>query len=97
MPLQTIANSEAFKFLERNRGMLAPIGAMSLILVILIPLPTALMDLLLVVNITLATIVLMTVMYTDKPLNFSSKRLFSLSWEAPRINHQSLRRILGFR
>jgi flagellar biosynthesis protein FlhA len=72
MPSQSLANSEVAKFIERNRGILPPTGAMSLILVILIPLPTVLMDLLLVVNITLATIVLLTVMYTDKPLRFSS-------------------------
>ncbi len=54
------------------QGMLLPVGTMSLILVILIPLPTPLMDLLLLGNITLSAIVLVTVMYISRPLEFSS-------------------------
>ena len=52
--------------------MIMPISAMSLILVILIPLPTTLMDFLLLVNITASGVVLMTVMYINGPLDFSS-------------------------
>lgn len=60
------------KLLGESRGVLLPLGAMSLILVILIPLPTALMDLLLLTNITLSAVVLVTVMYIARPLEFSS-------------------------
>ena len=52
--------------------MFLPIAAMSLILVILIPLPTPVMDFLLLVNITLSGIILLTVMYIVGPLEFSS-------------------------
>ncbi len=58
--------------LRRSRGVLLPVGAMSLILVILIPLPTPLMDFLLLSNITMSAIVLVTVMYISRPLEFSS-------------------------
>ena len=52
--------------------MLLPAFAMGLILVILIPLPTSLMDFLLLVNIALSSVVLLTVMYIEGPLEFSS-------------------------
>ncbi len=49
-----------------------PIAALGLILVILVPLPTSVVDLLLLINITLAGVVLLTVMYIEGPLAFSS-------------------------
>jgi len=52
--------------------MLFPLAATSLILVILIPLPTWLMDMLLAMNITMSAVVLLTVMYVRSPLEFSS-------------------------
>jgi flagellar biosynthesis protein FlhA len=55
-----------------HRGTLLPVFALSLILVILRPLPPAFMDVLLSANITLSAIVLMTVMYMNGPLEFSS-------------------------
>ncbi len=67
-----ILASRPMKWVESNRGLLLPIGAMSLIFVLLVPLPTALLDILLAGNITLAAIVLLTVMYLDRPLQFSS-------------------------
>ena len=57
---------------SRHRSALLPIAALMLILVILIPLPTPVMDLLLLTNITLAGIVLLTVMYMSGPLEFSA-------------------------
>lgn len=56
----------------KHQGMLLPIGTLALVLVILIPLPTSLMDLLLLVNITLSGVVMLTVMYISGPLDFSS-------------------------
>ncbi|MFH1745732.1 MAG: flagellar biosynthesis protein FlhA [Planctomycetota bacterium] len=60
------------KFVARHRGLLFPCAAAALIFVLLIPLPTVILDFLLVSNILLATIVLMTVMYLRSPLDFSS-------------------------
>ena len=62
----------AVNYLHKNRGLAFPMMAMSLILVILIPLPTGVLDLLLIANITLSAVVLMTVMYMNGPLDFSS-------------------------
>ncbi|MBU0718690.1 MAG: flagellar biosynthesis protein FlhA, partial [Planctomycetes bacterium] len=56
----------------KYQGALLPVCVLSLILVILIPLPTSLMDFLLLINITLSGIVLLTVMYMKGPLEFSS-------------------------
>ena len=58
--------------IERSRGLAYPVGAMALILVLLIPLPTWLMDILLVTNITMSAVVLLTVMYMGSPLDFAS-------------------------
>ncbi|MCG8406206.1 MAG: flagellar biosynthesis protein FlhA [Phycisphaerales bacterium] len=59
-------------FLHVNRGIAFPLLAMSLVLVILIPLPTGMLDLMLIANITLSAVVLLTVMYMNGPLEFSS-------------------------
>jgi flagellar biosynthesis protein FlhA len=56
----------------KHYSMLLPAGVLALILVILIPLPTVVMDFLLLINITLSGIVLLTVMYIEGPLAFSS-------------------------
>ncbi len=60
------------RFLTKHRGLLFPAAAAGLIFVILIPLPTALLDVLLIANILLSAIVLITVMYLRRPLEFSS-------------------------
>ncbi len=65
-------NNPVIMFISRHRGMLFPACAALLIFVILIPLPTALLDFMLLINILLTTIVLMTVMYLRGPLEFSS-------------------------
>lgn len=58
--------------LAKYKGVTLPVFTMALILVILIPLPTSLMDFMLLVNIMLSSIVLMTVMHIKRPLDFSS-------------------------
>jgi flagellar biosynthesis protein FlhA len=60
------------QYIARNRGILFPAAAAALIFVILIPLPTAILDFLLIGNILLGAIVFMTVMYLRGPLEFSS-------------------------
>lgn len=62
----------ATEFLVKHRGLVLPALVLSLVLVLLIPLPTAVMDLLLLINITLSAVVLVTVMYIEGPLAFSS-------------------------
>jgi flagellar biosynthesis protein FlhA len=67
-----LSNVKVPERVSRHYGLLLPVCTLSLILVILIPLPTPVMDFLLLSNITLSGIVLLTVMYMDGPLAFSS-------------------------
>src|SRR3954465_13466668 len=66
-----VASNPILARLADNRGMLFPLAFISLLLVILVPLPTAVLDLLLVINITLSVIVLVTTIYVKSPLEFA--------------------------
>src|SRR5213078_5012317 len=66
-----IAPNPLFARLQENRGMLFPLAFITLLLVILVPLPTQVLDFLLVVNITLSVIILVTTIYVKSPLEFS--------------------------
>ncbi|HTW93174.1 MAG TPA: flagellar biosynthesis protein FlhA, partial [Tepidisphaeraceae bacterium] len=57
--------------IHANRGMIVPIAFMSLLLVILMPLPTQVLDFLLVINLTLSAIVMVSTIYVQSPLEFS--------------------------
>ncbi len=57
--------------LARIRDLILPVGIIASVLVIIVPLPTALMDLLLAANITIAVIMLLTTIYVRTPLEFS--------------------------
>jgi flagellar biosynthesis protein FlhA len=57
--------------LHAHRGLMVPIGFVSLMVVILVPLPPALLDILISANISLAVVILLTSIYMDKPLDFS--------------------------
>ncbi len=70
--MQGILQSRPMRLLEANRGMILPLGATLLIFVLLKPLPTGVLDVLLSANITIAAVVLLTVMYLRGPLEFSS-------------------------
>ena len=76
--------------------MIFPLLALSMVLVILIPLPTGVLDVLLVANITLSAVVLLTVMYMGGPLEFSSfpSLLLSLTLVRLVLNTASTRLIL---
>lgn len=55
----------------RWRGLLVPAGVISLLLVIIVPVPPQLLDLLLSASIALAVLVLLTTIYVTRPLDFS--------------------------
>jgi flagellar biosynthesis protein FlhA len=55
----------------RWQDLILPIGIICSVLVILVPLPSVIMDLLLSANITVAVIVLLTTIYVRTPLEFS--------------------------
>src|SRR5215211_1966673 len=66
-----IAANPFFAKVQANKGMIFPFAFISLLMVLLIPLPTAILDLLLVLNITLSVIVLVTTIYVQSPLEFA--------------------------
>jgi flagellar biosynthesis protein FlhA len=56
---------------QRNRGLIVPALMATSILVIVVPLPASLLDLLLSANITISVVILLTTMYVSRPLEFS--------------------------
>ncbi len=71
MPAVLTTNSGLLQMFHRYRGMAFPVGSILLLFVILVPLPTFFLDLLLSMSITVAAVVLVTVMYVKRPLDFS--------------------------
>jgi flagellar biosynthesis protein FlhA len=57
--------------LGRLQDLILPVGIIASVLVIMVPLPTGLMDVLLAANITVAVIMLLTTIYVRTPLEFS--------------------------
>jgi len=57
--------------LHRHRGLILPVIAAGLIFAVLVPIPPAMMNVLLVGNITLAAVILLTTIYVTSPLEFS--------------------------
>src|SRR3954466_12822538 len=66
-----VATNPIFASIQRNRGMVLPFAAIALLMVILIPLPTWMLDFMLVMNLTLSAIVLVTTIFVNSPLEFS--------------------------
>ena len=58
-------------FLSRHSGVLVAAGVMSIVFLMIIPLPRALLDLLLALNISLSVLIFLLAMYTERPLDFS--------------------------
>ncbi len=63
--------SSGADLVRRAQDLILPIAIIASVLVILVPLPPALMDVLLAGNITVAVIVLLTTIYVRTPLDFS--------------------------
>jgi len=63
--------SHALVAAHRWRGLLLPLVAVALVVVLLVPLPPAALDVLLVANIALAAVVLLTVVSVRRPLDVS--------------------------
>ena len=57
--------------LSKWRGIIVPIGFVALLAVLIVPLPPVILDLLISANISLSVIILLTVLYMDRPLKFS--------------------------
>jgi flagellar biosynthesis protein FlhA len=69
--MSTLASNTLFSKIHENRGLVFPIAFIALLTVILIPLPTQVLDLLLISNVTLSVLVLVTTIYVVSPLEFS--------------------------
>src|SRR3954463_11966776 len=69
--MSAIATNPVVVAVHANRGMIFPISLIGLLVVILVPLPTAVLDFLLVCNITLSVIILVTTIYVKSPLEFA--------------------------
>ncbi|HEX8911959.1 MAG TPA: flagellar biosynthesis protein FlhA [Humisphaera sp.] len=69
--MSTLAANPFFIKVHQNRDLLFPLGFISLLLVILVPLPTFVLDALLVANITVSVVVLVTTIYVKSPLEFA--------------------------
>jgi flagellar biosynthesis protein FlhA len=66
-----ILNLPIIRTLHKNRGLFIPAAFIAMIMVLLVPMPPMLMDLLLVMNIAIAAIVLVSVMFVTSPLDLS--------------------------
>src|SRR3984957_14557929 len=69
--MAAIASHPFLHRLKDNRGMVFPLAFIGLLGVLLVLLPTWVLDLLLVSNITLSVIVLVTTIYVTSPLEFA--------------------------
>ena len=57
--------------IARHRGLLFPAACISMLLVLLVPLPPAILDLLLVINLAVSVVLMVTAMYVKSPLEFA--------------------------
>jgi flagellar biosynthesis protein FlhA len=69
--MASFAANPIVQTVHKNRGMIFPFAFIGLLVVILVPLPTFMLDILLVSNITLSVIVLVTTIYVQSPLEFA--------------------------
>ncbi len=66
-----ILSNPIFVLMHKHRGLVIPAAFIAMIMVLLVPLPTFMLDLLLVTNLAIATIVLVSVMFVSSPLDLS--------------------------
>ena len=71
MPAAATTSLNRAVLLKNARDLILPLGAISLIFVMLIPLPTALMDVLLAANLAFAAVVMLTTLFVSSPLELS--------------------------
>jgi flagellar biosynthesis protein FlhA len=65
------SNPSLFSRIAVHRGMMFPLAVVLLLLVLLVPLPSAVLDFLLVINLTISIIILVTTIYVKSPLEFA--------------------------
>ncbi len=57
--------------IHANRGLIVPVGFVFLMIVLLVPMPPPVLDLLIALNISVSVVILLTTLYMDRPLEFS--------------------------
>ena len=68
----------------KNNDIVLAIGLVVIVCMMVIPLPAAMLDILLTVNISLAVVILLVCLYTQEPLDYSSFPTYSptrTSWK----------------
>lgn len=68
----SILSPEGLKGLMKHTDIMFALGVMCIMMVLLIPVPTFLLDFLLALSITFSIMIIMTVMFVDKSLDFST-------------------------
>lgn len=66
-----VANAESGSFIQKYSDVMVAIGIVTIVVMMIIPLPTVLLDLLLCLNITLALVVVMSAIYNVEALDLS--------------------------
>jgi len=64
--------TENMGFMKKGSEFLLPIGIMGILTVMILPVPSVVLDLLLTFNVTVAIIILLVAVYLEKPLDFST-------------------------
>ncbi|MBD3320129.1 MAG: EscV/YscV/HrcV family type III secretion system export apparatus protein, partial [Chitinivibrionales bacterium] len=64
-------NRPIWQSIARRKDLLVVLGVVSILIVMVIPIPTPFMDILLTVNLSLALIILLSTMYSSEALDFS--------------------------
>ncbi len=92
-----LAESRTFNLFKRNLDLILVVAVLGTLLAIVIPLPPFLLDFLLIINISLAIIILFTSIYVSEPLGFSifPTMLLMTTFYRLALNVASTRLILG--
>ena len=69
--LSATLNHPVLQSILKRRDLLVVLGVVAILVVMVIPMPTALMDMLLTLNLSVALVILLATMYNAEPLQFS--------------------------
>lgn len=67
-----LSTNQVTRFIENNRDALLPLGLIGILMIMIVPVPPWMMDLLLTLSITSSLLILFVGMYTEQTLDFSA-------------------------
>jgi len=70
-PPSSIPFAPIFEVVAKHRHLLVPLAMLSMIVVLIVPVPAVILDILICANISIAAIILLTTIYMNRPLDFS--------------------------